>query len=132
MSKLFSIALSLLLLIQSFNMDLVDIAQVDIFLTHAKFHKQKYGDNIFVFISKHYGELKFQHEQEHKEEHKDHEELPFNHHTCTHAPSAFVLNRVDLLLLKTTLIKDTSSEFFYQESYSHLENSDIFQPPKTA
>ncbi|WP_111623336.1 hypothetical protein [Arenibacter echinorum] len=131
MSKLFSITLSILLLFQSFNLDMVDVAQLDDFLTHAQFHKQKYGDNLFVFISKHYGELKTQHDLEHREEQKDHEELPFNHQTCSHYSNAFVLNGADFMVPKTPQVADTSSNFFYQESYGQLENSDIFQPPKT-
>ncbi|MCK0192122.1 hypothetical protein [Arenibacter sp. F20364] len=131
MGKLFSITLSLLLLFQSFNLDMVDLAQLDDFLTHAQFHKQKYGDNLFVFISKHYGELKTQHDLEHREEHQDHEELPFNHHTCSHFASAFVLGGADFTIPKTLQVADIASNFFYQESYCQLEKSDIFQPPKT-
>ncbi|MDX1766517.1 MAG: hypothetical protein R3294_00600 [Arenibacter troitsensis] len=132
MSKLFSIALSVLLLFQSFNLDMVDVAQIDDFLTHAEFHKQKYGDNLFVFISKHYGELKAQHDLEHSEEKKDHEELPFNHQTCSHFSTAFVMNGADFMVPKTPQVADTTSNFFYQESYCQIENSDIFQPPKAA
>lgn len=132
MSKIFSIALSVLLLFQSFNLDMVDVAQIDDFLTHAEFHKQKYGDNLFVFISKHYGELKAQHDLEHSEEKKDHEELPFNHQTCSHFSTAFVMNGADFMVPKTPQVADTTSNFFYQESYCQIENSDIFQPPKAA
>ncbi|WP_085497969.1 hypothetical protein [Arenibacter troitsensis] len=132
MSKLFSIALSVLLLFQSFNLDMVDVTQIDDFLTHAEFHKQKYGDNLFVFISKHYGELKAQHDLEHSEEKKDHEELPFNHQTCSHFSTAFVMNGADFMVPKTPQVADTTSNFFYQESYCQIENSDIFQPPKAA
>ena len=132
MSKLFSILLSLLLLVQSFNLDMVDVAQLDDFLTHAQFHKEKYGDNLLVFISKHYGELKKQHDLEHSEEKQDHEELPFNHQTCSHFSTAFVIIGADILLLKTAPAADTSSNFFYQESNYPKQNSDIFQPPKVA
>lgn len=119
-----------MLLFQSFNLDMIDVAQLDEFLTHAQFHKEKYGDNLLVFISKHYGELKTQHDLEHREEQKDHEELPFNHQTCSHFTSAFLLNGSDFAIPKTPLIADTSSNFFYQESNGQIENSDIFQPPK--
>jgi hypothetical protein len=132
MSKLFSILLSLLLLVQSFNLDLVDVAQFDDFLTHAQFHKEKYGDSLLVFISKHYGELKEQHDLENSEEQQDHEELPFNHQTCSHFSTAFVMIGVDFLVLKTAPAADTSLNFFYQESNYLIQNSDIFQPPKAA
>lgn len=111
---------------------MVDLAQLDDFLTHAQFHEQKYGDNFFVFISKHYGQLKKQHDLEHREEHKDHENLPFDHQTCSHFSTAFVLNGADFTVPKTAQVVDTSSNFFYQESYYPLQHSDIFQPPKVA
>lgn len=132
MSKLFSITLSLLLLLQSFNTDLVDVAQLDDFLAHAQFHKQKYGDNLLVFISKHYGELKTQHSAEHREEQGDHEDLPFNHQTCSHFSFAFVIYGADFSVPKTPPVADTASNFFYQESYCQIEDSDIFQPPRTS
>ncbi|MCM4168208.1 hypothetical protein KCTC52924_03770 [Arenibacter antarcticus] len=130
MSKIFSIALSLLLLFQSLHLDMVNVAQLDDFLTHANFHKQKYGDNLFDFVSKHYGSLKEQHYIEHQEEHKDHEDLPFNHQSCIHSTTAFVLNEDSLMLAKTPHAIDTISGFFYEESYEQIMFTDIFQPPK--
>lgn len=130
MGKLFSIALSLMLLVQSLHLDMVKIAQLDDFLTHAQFHKQKYGDNLFDFVSKHYGSQKEQHNMDHPEEHKDHNDLPFNNPSCIHTAIVFVLNEESPILPKTPHALDTLTGFFYQQSYEQLRCSEIFQPPK--
>ena len=64
-TKLFSIVLASFILVQSFNIHLGDILKFDMLLDHAKMHKSKYGDNFFVFLSKHYGELKESHKKQH-------------------------------------------------------------------
>ncbi len=64
-------------MIQSFGLCFDDMVQIDEFIEHAQFHSEAYGDNVIVFISKHYGELKADHEKDHQEEKEDHEKLPF-------------------------------------------------------
>ncbi|SHJ43135.1 hypothetical protein SAMN04487911_1214 [Arenibacter nanhaiticus] len=132
MKKLFSIALALFIMVQSFSLNLVDLAQLDDFLKHAKFHQEKYGDSLLVFISKHYGDLKQQHHLENREEQKEHEKLPFNQQNTCYTANAFVLHSYDVLLPKSLPITDTTSYFFYKNTYSQISESDIFQPPKQA
>ncbi|HUH46385.1 MAG TPA: hypothetical protein VLZ54_04465 [Arenibacter sp.] len=132
MSNLFSIALSVLILVQSSTLNLRDIVQLEDFLIHAQFHKEKYGDNLIEFISKHYGGQKEQHHLESQEEHKDHGELPLNHQCCTHSIVVFVLDRNNFTLPKSPQAIDTVGSFFYQESYYQKAISDIFQPPRLA
>ena len=132
MGKLFSIALSLFLFIQSLHMDMVNVAQLNEFFSHAQFHKQKYGDNLIDFVSKHYGAQKEEHHREHQEEHKNHEQLPLTHQSCLHSATAFVINEAPALLLKTPPAVDTISGFYYQEFHEQLSHTDIFQPPKYA
>ncbi|MCK5443925.1 MAG: hypothetical protein KAJ23_18730 [Maribacter sp.] len=131
MAKLASIALSFLILTQSFNMDLGDLAHIDDLLEHAEFHSEKYGDNFLVFISKHYGELQEEHNQD-QDEKKEHEELPFIHHCCSHVFTALVLNKFEMQVLKTVPVADSTTNFHYLDNYSSLEKSDIFQPPQQA
>jgi len=121
-----------LVLIQSFNLDMSDLAHMDELLEHAKFHSEKYGDTFFVFISKHYGELQKAHEQDHQEEKKEHEKLPFTHHCCTHVSTDFVLYKTEIQLVKTGSIANVTENFRYMENYSSFEKFDIFQPPKQA
>jgi len=132
MVKLFSLALSVLVLIQSFSLDIKDLAHIDELIEHANFHSEKYGDNFLVFISKHYGELEKEHKQDHQEEKKEHEELPFSHHCCSHVNSAFVLAKNEIPVIKNQPDIGKRANFHYLENYSSLEKFDIFQPPKAA
>ena len=112
--KLFSIFFSFLMLFQSVNINVCDISQIDEFIEHAQFHKEKYGDNFFVFISKHYGNLSVEHSKKHQEEKKEHENLPFNHNIQLvslylpefgKADSSYDCNHVDI---------ERTDNYFYQ------------------
>ncbi|NAS30224.1 hypothetical protein GTQ40_04520 [Flavobacteriaceae bacterium R38] len=130
MTKLFSILISFLILAQSFNISFNDIIQFDELIAHAQFHKEQYGDDFFVFLSKHYGKLKTEHSKKHQEEKEDHEQLPFQHRINVIAFSTFFLNQYNDLTNKTVSFTETNKNFYYQKLYSSLEGFDIFQPPK--
>ncbi|NND78686.1 MAG: hypothetical protein HKN53_02170 [Maribacter sp.] len=132
MAKIFSITLSFLILFQSATLDLSDLAQIDELLEHAEFHSEKYGDNVLEFLSKHYGELQKEHSRDHQEEKKEHEELPFTQHCCTHVFTAFVINKTQLPALKISGLVDFTTNFYYLDNYASIEKFDIFQPPKQA
>lgn len=130
MIKLVSIVTALLILGQSFNIHLDDIVEIDVLIEHAQFHAEEYGDNFFVFISKHYGELKSEHNQKHQEENEDHEQLPFQHQCQTALHSAFVLNQSPDYPLEIDLVVHLDSNYFYQASYHSLFQEGVFQPPQ--
>jgi len=132
MVKLISIAISLLILVQSFNIHISDIVELDELVEHAQFHAEEYGDNFFVFISKHYGELKAEHSQKHQEEKEDHEQLPFQHQCQTASLSVFVLNQATEYPLEIDVVIDRASNYFYQSSYHSLVQEGLFQPPRQA
>lgn len=120
-------------MVQSFNIPVNDMVELDDLIAHARFHSQEYGDNFVVFLSKHYGELKNEHNQQHQEEQQEHEKLPFQHQCQNAALSAFVLNVSDIGALNTaTLGLHLESEYFYQATYSSLEREGPFQPPRQA
>jgi hypothetical protein len=132
MTKLFSIATALLILFQSFNVHFDDITELDELIEHAQFHAEQYGDNFFVFVSKHYGELKAEHNQQHQEEKEQHEQLPFQNQTQSASLYAFVLNTP----VETTSMPEIgvygSANYFYQASYHSLTQERPFQPPRQA
>ncbi|WP_297764437.1 hypothetical protein [uncultured Muriicola sp.] len=133
MTKLLSILAALLILIQSFNISYGDIAQLDELLEHAAFHKKQYGDNLFVFISKHYGELKEDHHKKHAEEHEEHENLPFQHNSCTHhIVNALVLFPNSITREKYEVNSRQGDDFYYLQSDSSGHQSGVFQPPRHA
>lgn len=132
MSRLLAILLSSLILIQSLNVDFNDIVQIDELIEHAQFHKTEYGDNFFVFISKHYGELKDDHSKNHQEEEQEHEQLPFQCHDHILTMPAFVVQDhfIDIEVVELFELKD--SRFHYQSSVSTLHKIGLLQPPKIA
>ena len=131
MSKLFAIALSFMILVQSAGISANDILQIDELIEHAQFHKQEYGDSFFVFLSKHYGEQKAEHSKNHQEEQKDHEQLPFQ---CQgHALSVVaLLNFADNTLNTIEILDSSESNFHYTSSFSTLHKKGLLQPPKQA
>lgn len=109
------------------------MVQLDELLEHAAFHKDQYGDTLFVFISKHYGELKEDHHNNHKEEHDEHENLPFQHNSCTHHTlNALVLFANTSTRERIELPSKKGNTFYYLQSDSSGYQSGIFQPPRQA
>lgn len=111
-------------------MSISDISQIDEFIEHAQFHSEQYGDNVFVFISKHYGELKKDHNKEHQEEKEDHEQLPFQHQSHSSSITAFVLNTAKNDFRTPEFLEFRTHNFFYQEPISSLHLKGLFQPPR--
>ena len=132
MTKLISISISFIILIQSFGIRLYDVLQLDAFIEHAQFHSEQHGDNVFVFISKHYGELKLDHEEKYHEEKEEHEQLPFNHNNSSHVLSmaSFIINTFKSELKLVDYPEDIEANFFYQESRSSLHKLGLIQPPQ--
>ena len=121
------------MLFQSLNIDMDDVIQLDELIEHSQFHKAEYGDNFFVFVSKHYGELKAEHDQKHQEEQEDHEGLPFSHHSCSHhANTPYLATLLTISACKTDPLVVRTNQFFYQLPAGTLFPSGIFQPPKHA
>lgn len=115
---------------QSHGLNFNDITQIDEFIEHAQFHSEQYEDNVFVFISKHYGDLKAGHNKEHEEEKEDHEELPFHHRSHISSITVFVVNNLKIELNTPVFTAFSTHTFFYQESLSSLHLEGLFQPPR--
>ena len=132
MLKATSIVVSVLILVQSFNIQFSDLIELEELIEHAQFHAEEYGDNILVFLSKHYGELKTEHSQKHQEEKEDHENLPFQHQCQTASLSVFVLNQMAKYPIEMNIVLDRNSDYFYQASYHSLAQERLLQPPRHA
>lgn len=117
---------------QSMGFQFMDIAKFDDLIEHAQFHNEQYGDSMFVFISKHYGELKAEHQEKHQEEEKEHEKLPFNHSSCAHATHtiAFVLESFRNNILNPDFSESIEANFYYHTHNSTHYNKGLFQPPR--
>lgn len=130
MRKLFSTILSFLILNQTIGIGLSDLTQIDEFIEHAQFHSEQYGDNVLVFISKHYGELKAEHTKEHQEEKEDHEQLPFQQHSQVSSVTPFVLTTYKEEIKTAEFSEFKAHNFYYQEHSSSLHLEGLFQPPR--
>lgn len=129
MIKLLSILISILVLVQSFNIQIGDVLKLDELLEHAEMHKNKYNDNFLVFLSKHYGDLKQSHTQQHQEEEKNHSQLPINHECSSQITTSFIINMIsfDIDIPHTV---ESSINYCYSDIFSSFEKQKIFQPPR--
>lgn len=130
MMRIAAILLSTLILVQSFNVHFNDIFELDELIEHAQFHAEEYGDNFLVFISKHYGELKAEHNKNHQEEKEEHERLPFQQQSQSIVLYAFATNELQKNLPEIIFESSQDSNFFYQASYYSLNPEGPFQPPR--
>ena len=129
-NKLCSIFIASLILLQSFGIHWNDIVQLDELIEHAQFHSEAYGDNLVVFLSKHYGELKADHQKQHQEEKEDHEKLPFNNHCSVASVTVFVMDTSSIGLDYIELVEFRSLNFQYCAPSSTLHADGILQPPR--
>ncbi|MGB5555586.1 MAG: hypothetical protein WBM83_13065 [Flavobacteriaceae bacterium] len=131
MTKLISLTLSWLILIQSFTISFTDFVEMDELIEHAQFHSEQHGDNFIVFLSKHYGELKAEHNKQHQEEKEDHERLPFQHQTQHSQISSFVLlSARDFDVQPEFISLHKEPNFHYLANYPSLFGNTPFQPPR--
>ncbi len=130
MQQLVSILLSFVLLAQGISFNSGELEKMDTLLEHAKFHKEKYGDNFAVFMDKHYGNQKNQHLSEQQEERKEHQDLPFQQSAQLLIQTA-ILNEVGLSDFSSTMLITLQQEnYFYEQLHASLLVEEILQPPK--
>ncbi|MBT8236216.1 MAG: hypothetical protein KJO04_08485 [Bacteroidia bacterium] len=132
MLKACAIQIAMLILVQGVSFNFGDLVQFDELIEHAKFHKETYGDNFLVFLSKHYGELQSEHSEKHQEEESEHQQLPLNHNSCSHALiSPFILNHQLLSDLALDFTPENKNNFYYAFSKSSLFTMGVFEPPRS-
>ena len=131
MLKLCSILVALLILIQGVNFNFGDLVQLDELIEHAQFHKEEYGDNFLVFLSKHYGELKAEHSEKHQEEAPEHEQLPLNQQLSPLLVlSPFIIDHQLHADLTIDFSIGNENLFHYSFSNSSLFSLGVFEPPR--
>lgn len=129
MIKLLSILISILVLVQSLNIHIGDVLKLDELLEHAEMHKKKYSDNFLVFLSKHYGDLKQSHTQQHQEEEKNHSQLPINQECSSQITTSFIINMISFGIDIPHTV-ESSINYCYSDNFSTFEKQKIFQPPR--
>jgi hypothetical protein len=126
MAKLISILFSILILFQSFNLQLEDYSKISVLFEHAQFHDDNYGDSIIDFVVEHYNTSYFDSDKQHKE----HKNLPFKkERSSKNQVNSFTLN-LDSYTFNNITFRKISLNFFYNVSYSTLVKPNVFQPPQ--
>lgn len=119
------------MLFQSFNLHLIDVLKLGMLVDHMEFHEDTYGDDIFSFMAKHYGNEVQSHNEQNSGEEGDHQKLPFHQKVCldgVHIIISGLTSKLDIA--DKAFVKETP--FYYYNFYSFLETNEIFQPPKAA
>lgn len=131
MNKLLAILLSLVITLQSVNINIADVLNIGEFIEHAQEHKEEFGDNFFQFVAKHYGLEKAQHAG-HEDHQSSHENLPFQQNFQLSFMFVLDLNSTSISYLKDFPSQNKQPIFFYNTPSSNLFVSGIFQPPRLA
>lgn len=131
MNKLLAILLSLVITLQSVNINIADVLNIGEFIEHAQEHKEEFGDNFFQFVAKHYGLEKAQHAG-HEDHQSSHENLPFQQNFQLSFMFVLDLNSTSFAHLKDFPSQNKQPVFFYNTPSSNLFVSGIFQPPRLA
>ena len=127
--RLLAFTYSLLILVQSFNVNMGGITQLNAFIEHAQYHNEMYGDSLLDFIVDHYGASSLEHSQEHE----GHDNLPFKDakHLMASTHMSFLPTDIQFHL-QPQLANQSTQNFFYKEPVTTFLQTVIFQPPKKA
>ncbi len=130
MQQIVSILLSVVLLAQGISFNSGELEKMDTLLEHAKFHKEKYGDNFAVFIDKHYGNQKDKHLSEHQEERQEHQDLPFQQSVPLMIQTAILSDASISGLASAVVATLQTKKYFYEQLHASLLVEEILQPPR--
>jgi len=123
--------LAIFILFQSMFSNVNILFEISEVIEDYKLHQTKYGDNLATFISKHFGDLKDSHKEQHKKDHEHHNH-PCQSELANNVQGVYVLQQYDLSLESIVKIISEKDNFYYKKSSSNFEKQKIFQPPRIA
>lgn len=118
------------MLLQSFGYSLDFIYKLNEIYEHAEFHKAEYGDDLVLFLSKHYGEQMMTHQEEHKEEQGEHEELPFKQLSNSLCSTIFIVNAEMAYFTESLFVESYRHTFMYKRQFSSIYKDTLLRPPR--
>jgi hypothetical protein len=100
--------------------------QLDELIEDYQLHQIKYNDDFQTFISKHFGDLKEQHQEQHKKEHSEHKhnDMEIQIHYD------YLCSNLNFILSRKIEITSKQTNFYYEDLFCLFEKQKIFQPPK--
>jgi len=116
---------TLLLLVQSFNLYFDFGNELGEIISDYQLHKTKYGDDFATFWSKHFGKLKEQHQAQHEKEHPHKQQ---NKGVNIHLDLGFV--NIRFFDKEFELAMKYSPNFYYLEKTLIPSINKILQPPR--
>jgi len=129
--KLSALILSTVILLQSITFSTSAIVEIANFVEHYNLHKQTQHDSFVEFISKHYGDMKNQHNKDQSSKHHNHQRLPFNNSNATHLFVGVIDINFDYELVVDRSL-DYLTNFRYTDGVSTYNPLDLIQPPRIA
>lgn len=121
--------ISFLILLQSTGLE-KDLVQISDLIEHAQYHKEKFNDSFFTFISKHYGGQSKEHKKQHQEEKEQHHKLPFHGEHSHGASLVFVMIPSMFFTSENSIDFFKKDNFYYQRIYESLKTPNIYKPPR--
>lgn len=113
------------IILQSFGLNMVNVANFSNLISHYQHHKIDHQDSFLEFIDLHYGSQK----EEHSDQHDEHQDLPFHEGFSIIASVYFTLPEQFLFQPVQTLAFQLKN-FNYVDHTSLQHTSEILQPPK--
>lgn len=134
MKKVIAIFIAILFLLQSSQICFEDFQRIDALVQDAQLHQTKYGDDFFTFLSKHYGELKESHKEQHQQEEQEHgHKHPPLSGDCHTQVQPVVVWQVQIPFLEVIYHQiEVTQNFHYLDLHSTFEKPSFFQPPRFA
>ncbi len=127
MKSIINIILAVFILFQGMFSYVDIIFQIDELFEDYQIHQVKYGDDFTTFISKHFGDLRLEHQKQHQKEHQNHK-----HHNSTEINMHFhyiCFKDFDEIPLKSEILSKENN-FSFKNLFSSFEKEKIFQPPR--
>ena len=129
MQKIIVTYLASLILFQGVFTNSGILFEINELAENYQLHQSEYGDNLSTFISKHFGDLKESHKEQHQEEQKQH-----NHPTQDKIGGLsqidYTFNQTYLILENPIKVNKSLTNYHYLDLFSTFEKQKIFQPPQ--
>jgi hypothetical protein len=122
--------LSVVMMFQSFGFSMEIVSKLSDVMEHAQFHQEEYGDDLLMFLSKHYGELMTDHQKQHQDEKEEHEKLPFKQLNLAPGGLSLILFSKGFEITAPITSDLETHLFLYNSNFSSVFLDTQLRPPR--